>query len=410
MPFGDSWVKPRHQIIHDIIIYPVRFLFWALYGFRGMRCALPRGSGPYLVLANHTTPLDPVCLGSCFDFPIYYVASDHIFRLGWISRLLVWLVAPIPIVKSRLDLQTIKDMMTVVRQGGSVCLFPEGNRSFNGETVAFSASTSKLAQKLGVPVVLYRFEGGYLTAPRWADTVRRGRMTGSVVRVISVAEMRGMTVDQLHEQINQELYVNAYRAQRKTSVRYRGRRLAEALERFLYLCPNCSGMATLKSNGDLLMCGCGLTARYTNTGFLETAGMAEQPFQTVLDWDRWQKNALRQWLDNKLETAGGDPLLQDDGMCLYTCGRAGENTLVGHGRFALHRNQFVFEVGESNQSFSLDGIARVTIHGKQALQFTDATGVTYEVKTNRPWSALKYLNVCQLLQNNGEVLNGFFSL
>ncbi len=410
MSSGVSWVKPRHQIIHDIIIGPVRLLFRVMYHFRGSRSALRRGSGPYLILANHTTPLDPVCLGSSFDFPIYYVASDHIFRLGWISRLLVWLVAPIPIVKSRVDLQTIKDMMTVVKQGGSVCLFPEGNRSFNGETVAFSASTAKLARKLGVPVVLYRFEGGYLTAPRWADTVRRGRMTGWVVRVISVAEMQGMTAEQLHEQINRELSVNAFDAQLEAPVRYRGKRLAEALERFLYLCPNCNGMATLKSNGDVLSCGCGLSARYTGTGFLEPAGMAAQPFKTVLDWDRWQKRALQQWLGKRLDTANNSPLLQDDGMSLYTCGRAGENTLAGRGRLVLHRDRFVFEDGHNSQSFPLAGIVRVIIHGKQALQFTDASGVTYEVKTDRPWSALKYMNVVILLQNNGEVPDGFFSL
>ncbi len=410
MAFGKAWVKPRHQVIHDILIYPVRFFFWVLYGFRGKRFAGRRGSGPYLILANHTTPLDPVCLGASFDFPVYYVASDHIFRLGWISRLLVWLVAPIPIVKSRVDLQTIKDMMTIVRQGGSVCLFPEGNRNYNGETVGFPVSAAKLAKSLGVPVVLYRIEGGYLTAPRWADTVRRGKMTGSVARVISVEELKAMTAGQLHEVISRELFVDAFEAQRHAPVRFRGNRLAEALERFLYLCPGCNSMATLRSDGDLLRCDCGLTARYTETGFLEPVGKAVQLFRTVHDWDRWQKSALRQWLTEKLELPGGQPLLQDDGMRLYLCGRAGKSTLAGQGRFSLHRDRFAFFDGVRSQCFPLQGIGRVIIHGKQALQFTDADGITYEVKAERPWSALKYLNVFELLQNNLEVPNGFFSI
>lgn len=411
MAVGKTWVKPRHQVIHDIIIHPIKLLFFLLYGLRAQRYPGRRGSGPYLILGNHTTPLDPVCLGTSFDFPIYYVASDHIFRLGWISRLLVWLVAPIPIVKSRLDLQTIKDMMSIVRLGGSVCLFPEGNRNFNGKTLGFSVATAKLAKKMGAPLLLYRLEGGYFTAPRWADTVRRGRMTGRVVRAVSVEEMEGMTAEELHGLICRELHVDAYETQQGAQAPYRGKRLAEALERVLYLCPHCHGMATLKSCGDTISCGCGLVARYTERGFLEQAGQTGQPFRTVLEWDRWQKGALGHWLECRLAKAGDGSLLEDDCLKLYTCGRAGENTLAAEGRFALHRDRFFFAGEDREHAFPLAGIARVIIHGKQALQFTAGDGVTYEVKSDKPWSALKYLNVFELLRNgSGEETDGLFSL
>ena len=342
MEGGKAWVKARHQIVHDVIRYPARLFLFLLYGLRVERYRSRRGSGPFLILCNHTTPLDPVCLGTSFDFPVYYVASDHIFRLGWLSRMLVWLVAPIPIVKSRLDLQTIKDTMTVLRQGGSGCLFPEGNRNYNGESVGFSQATAKLAKRLGVPLLLYRFEGGYFTAPRWADTVRRGRLAGRVVREVSVEEMAVMTVGELHGLIRRELQVDAYDGQSANPVRYRGKRLAESLERMLYLCPRCHGMATLKTVGDTVSCGCGLEARYTEYGFLEPAGRAGQAFGTVLEWDRWQKRALAQWLRDRLEQVGGKPLLEEGGLRLYTCGRAGNQRLAGRGRLALRQDSFRF--------------------------------------------------------------------
>lgn len=407
-----TWTKRRHQIVHDLVYYPVKLLFFLLYGFRARKFPVKRGSPPYLILGNHTTPLDPVCLGISFDFPIYYVASDHVLRQGWVSRLLQWLVAPIPIVKSKLDLRTIKEIMTVVAEGGSVNIFPEGNRNFNGETVRFSPAVARLAKQLGIPLVLYRFEGGYFTAPRWADSIRRGRMAGGAVRVVSPEEMKGMTADELHRLIRAELHVNAFESQEKNPVRYRGARPAERLERALYLCPRCHGMATMESSGGVLSCGCGMRVRYSEYGFFEAAGEGKEaspPFRTVLEWDKWQKGFLPQWLNERKTNPG--PLLSDGGQRLYSCGRAGANLLLGEGRFELHAGRFRFEGGGKAMEFPLDAVAKVIVHGKQTLQFTCADDSTYELRSKRPRSALLYMNLFELLQNGDrEVHDGLFSL
>jgi 1-acyl-sn-glycerol-3-phosphate acyltransferase len=404
-----TWIKRRHQIVRDVAYYPVKLLFFLLYGLRTEKFPVKRGSPPYLILGNHTTPLDPVCLGMSFDFHIYYVASDHVLRKGWVSRLLQWLVAPIPIVKSKLDLRTIKEIMKVIREGGSVNIFPEGNRSYNGDLVPFSPAVAKLVKQLGVPLILYRFEGGYLTAPRWADSIRRGRMTGKVVRVVTAEEMRGMTADELHALIRSALRYNAFEAQEKHPVRYRGARLAESLERALYLCPQCHGMATLESRGDVFSCGCGLKVKYSEYGFFEPAGDESLPFRTVLDWDHWQKSFLPEWL--KGQAGGEGPLLSDEGQRLYACGRAGANSLIGEGRFELHADRYRFiNLGETLE-YPLDAIVKTIITGKQTLQFTCADDSTYELRSERPRSALKYMNLYELLRNgNREGTDEFFSL
>ncbi len=79
---------------------------------------------PALIMANHVTDLDPFFLATGFKRPIFFVASDHIFRLGVISSIIRFLVAPIPIVKSRIDLRTIRTINKVIADGGLVGLFP----------------------------------------------------------------------------------------------------------------------------------------------------------------------------------------------------------------------------------------------------------------------------------------------
>jgi 1-acyl-sn-glycerol-3-phosphate acyltransferase len=67
-----------------------------------------------------------------------------------------YLVAPIPIVKSQMDLRTLRQIRETIRDGGLVGLFPEGNRSFHGRTMFIPPSTGKLVKQLGCTVLLYR--------------------------------------------------------------------------------------------------------------------------------------------------------------------------------------------------------------------------------------------------------------
>ena len=53
--------------------------------------------GPVLLIPNHVCAWDPLLVAmSLREKQIYYVASEHLFRLGVLTRLLNWLVAPIP--------------------------------------------------------------------------------------------------------------------------------------------------------------------------------------------------------------------------------------------------------------------------------------------------------------------------
>ena len=44
--------------------------------------------GPYLVLANHNTDLDPGLVALSFPQQMYFVASEHVYRAGFASKVL----------------------------------------------------------------------------------------------------------------------------------------------------------------------------------------------------------------------------------------------------------------------------------------------------------------------------------
>ena len=104
--------------------------------------------------------------------PVYYMATEDIFSNGWISKVIKYLVAPIPIKKQTTDIRAILNCLKVAKEGGSICIAPEGNRTYSGRTEYMNPSIVSLARKLRMPILIYRIEGGYGSEPRWSDVVR----------------------------------------------------------------------------------------------------------------------------------------------------------------------------------------------------------------------------------------------
>ncbi len=399
-PTRRTLVRRRHAVLFCALRPLFRVILWFKYGYRGLRFEQERRGQPYLILANHNGAIDPFLVAVSFRQPIYFVASDHIFRLGAISQIIRYLVAPIPIVKSTVDTRSIRDILTVLREGGSVGLFPSGNRSFTGTELPIPASTAKLVKHARVPVVLYRFDRGYLATPRWARHSRRGRVTGRVERVLEPGEIAEMTPTAIHDLLVDTLRGDPLVADDR-AIRFRGRRLAEYLERVLSVCPACLGLDTLRSRADLLTCPCGYTVRYLPNGSLErlAAGSVRDGHRLpdlpdVDHFDRFQQ----QHLAGLAHDAQGRqrhlhaPYFADDGQTLVRAERAARTVDQQQGALSLYADRLVFATAGQTRVFGLDQLGDVLVHGPQTLQFHNrAEDTVYEIRSGHPRSAYKYV-------------------
>lgn len=245
--------------------------------------------GPVLLIPNHVNAWDPLLVAMCLrDKQVYYVASEHIFRWGLAARLLERLVAPIPRRKASLGTDTVKACLRHLREGHSVCIFAEGEQCWDGRSQPVFPATGKLAKSSGATLVTMRIEGGYLSKPRWAKSVRRGQVHVAPVRIYPPELLKSMTAAEVNDAINRDIFEDAWQRQRESPVAYRGKRPAEGLERALYLCPGCGRIGALRTKKDRVFCSCGFSARYTATGFFDPP----QPFETIADWESWQREKL----------------------------------------------------------------------------------------------------------------------
>ena len=138
-----KWIKPRHKIIQAIaklVLAPV--CKWK-YGITVEKFK-DEEKRPYLVLYNHQTPFDQFFVGMAFKNPIYYLATEDIFSMGFLSSLLRFAVAPIPIKKQAMDVGAVMNCIRVSKEGGSLAIAPEGNRTYSGKTeyIPFSRGSS----------------------------------------------------------------------------------------------------------------------------------------------------------------------------------------------------------------------------------------------------------------------------
>lgn len=119
------WMKYRHRVVRDIA-YAVMYPYTRLKYNIKIDKFKEQGNRPYLILMNHQTAFDQFFVGMAFRGPVYYVASEDLFSNGWISSLLRWLVAPIPIKKQTSDVGAVKNCIRVAREGGTIAIAPGG--------------------------------------------------------------------------------------------------------------------------------------------------------------------------------------------------------------------------------------------------------------------------------------------
>ena len=273
------WTRFRHRVFAPIIrFFILRPAIYFRYRFF-VRRFREQGKRNYLILMNHQTAFDQFFVSMAFRGPVYTVSSEDLLSNGWISRMISWIIAPIPIRKSMTDARAVMTCMRVAREGGNISMAPEGNRTYDGLPCYIKPSVASLARALKLPVAIFRIEGGYGVHPRWSDVCRRGKMTAGVTEVIEPEQYASLTDAEFYSLLVEKLRVD----ETKPEGEYRHKKNAEYLERAIYWCPTC-GLSRFESHGDVITCQkCGLTVRHLPTLCLEGVGR-EFPYQTVSEW------------------------------------------------------------------------------------------------------------------------------
>ena len=138
----------------------VALLFWRprVIGREGLGI-----KGPAIFIANHISMWDPVLLALVSPRIIHFMAKKEIFKRT-VGRCFFKALLAFPINRKTADLASLRNAMTLLKQGKVFGVFPEGKRSITYELDELENGAAFMALRSGAPVVpIYIHPSSYLT-------------------------------------------------------------------------------------------------------------------------------------------------------------------------------------------------------------------------------------------------------
>lgn len=352
---------------------------------------------PFVVIGNHTNNWDPFILSHKISEPIHFVTSVEQFRSRFM-RFVLGLAGCIPKTKAMSDASTVKSLFHVRNRGDVVGVFPEGMRCWDGKTEKILYPTAKVLKSMRVPVVSFRFNGAYLSHPRWALKSRRGKIQVNYGILFTPEQLKALSVDEIYERMCAELSTNEYSWQEERMIPFVGKRLAERLERVLFLCPNCGGIGRLISKDDTLTCqDCGETVRYNQYGYFEKEDGGLR-FKSVLEWNQWQLRELEGMVRERM-TNPDKPIFEDREVTLFTGQRYVAIRKLRKGTLRIYVDRLEF-IGRDSQKtvFELSRMNGVSTHLTDWFDFYHGGKFHRAAFKNRHTSANKYFEAYDIIK------------
>jgi 1-acyl-sn-glycerol-3-phosphate acyltransferase len=133
--------------------------------------------GPVILAANHQSFLDPPLAGSVSDRAIYFLSRRSLLNgwfLGWILPKLN--VVPVDSEGGK-DRTALKALIRILRAGQGTLVFPEGQRTIDGQLQTAQPGLGLVIAKTLAPVVPMRIFGAYEAWPVHEKWPRPGRVT-----------------------------------------------------------------------------------------------------------------------------------------------------------------------------------------------------------------------------------------
>jgi len=318
------------------------------------------GKGPYLILMNHSCFLD-LEIASRIFYPMAYgivTTTDGFVGKNWLMRQ----IGCMPTQKFVSDLGLIRDMDYMLKKKKtSVLMYPEAGYSFDGCATPLPRKMGGLLKLLNVPVLFVRTDGAFLRTPLYNELKnRKVKVSATVSCLLTPEEIANRSVEELDAVLDEAFGFDQFKWQRENNVRITEADRADGLERVLYKCPHCHAEGKTRGKGDTLTChACGKQYRLTALGQME-ATEGETEFSHIPDWFRWERECVKQELEN-------------GAYCLDT------DVEIG----AIVDRKALYMVGEGHLTHTRDGFTLTGCDGK--LSYTQSPLASYGLNSDYYW-------------------------
>ncbi len=146
-------------------------------------------TGGVLIIANHTSYLDPPLVGSLFVRPVHFMAKSELFffPLGQLIRR----THAFPVRQGSSDRVALRRALQLLRAGKVLLVFPEGTRSPEGRLIPFEQGAAYLALASGAQVVPVGLDGADKVLPRHGWWLRPAKLRLRIGPPVDLSDLQG---------------------------------------------------------------------------------------------------------------------------------------------------------------------------------------------------------------------------
>lgn len=173
----------------------LRLLMPAFWKVRVFNRHLEPTQGGAIYISNHQSFLDPMLMSFALQRPMNYMARDTLFT----SPMFRWLISSLnsfPVRRGTADTRAIKEAIRRLKNGGTLCIFPEGTRTRDGTIGPFLPGISVLAQRAAAWTVPTLIDGAFEAWPRMRKLPSMGDVIVRYAEPIPQETARSMSAEQ----------------------------------------------------------------------------------------------------------------------------------------------------------------------------------------------------------------------
>ena len=199
---------PKRKVVHTIS----KWLTDIVFGLPPMWHRRVLGAGhvdprqAYVIVLNHNSMVDIICF-YCVPLVFKWVSKYEVYKIPYIGRFLM-MHGDIIIDRGSAS-QAMGKVMNEgkmwIDRGASVCIFPEGTRSKDGEIHRFKAGAFLLAKKTGVPILPVVLDGTKSVMRSWWRLNWRNTITISILPPIDAERVAATDTKDLMVSVHDDM-------------------------------------------------------------------------------------------------------------------------------------------------------------------------------------------------------------
>lgn len=267
-------------------------------GFVLTKTNMENVKAPYLLLVTHSSMVDfNVMLKATHPEPVNNVMTLEGFHTY--TEPLMRSLGVLGTRKFVSDIHLIKNIKYCITKLKTIfVLFPEARYSLDGCTSYLPDSVGKLIRLLGVPVVVLRIHGNFVTCPQWNKINKKNYVEAEMKQILTPAQIKALDVAEINAIVKENFQYDDFRWQAKKRLSIAHPKRANGLHALLYKCPACMAESETDSDGIHLWCNhCGKKWEMDEYGTLH-ALTGETEFSHIPDWSSWERECVRKEIED----------------------------------------------------------------------------------------------------------------